>query len=44
MIDAVIPGPEWDVLKVLVPGAAEEKIGEIQAEYEQAENELIGQH
>jgi len=44
IIDAVVLGPEWDVLKVLVPGATEEQIEKIQAEYEQAENELLKQH
>ena len=44
IIDAVILGPEWDVLKILVPGATEEQIEKIQEEYEQAENELLKQH
>ena len=44
IIDAVILGREWDVLKVLVPGATEEQVEKIQAEYEQAENELLKQH
>lgn len=44
IIDAVILDPEWDVLKVLVPGATEEQIEKIQAEYEQAENGLLKQH
>lgn len=32
------------MLKVLVPGATEEQIEKIQAEYEQAENGLLKQH
>ncbi|MBQ9009962.1 MAG: hypothetical protein IJ088_11615 [Clostridia bacterium] len=44
IIDAVILGQEWDVLKVLVPGATEEQIEKIQTEYEQAENGLLKQH
>ena len=44
IIDAVILGEEWDVLKVLIPGATEEQIEKIQSEYEKAENELLKQH
>ena len=44
IIDAVILGEEWDVLKVLVPGATEEQIIKIQEEYDQAENDLLKQH
>ncbi|MBR1476331.1 MAG: hypothetical protein IJ608_00010 [Lachnospiraceae bacterium] len=44
IIDAVILGPEWDVLKVLVPGATEKQIIKIQEEYEQADNDLLKQH
>ena len=44
IIDAVILGPEWDVLKILVPGATEEQVEKIQAEYEQAEDEILRQH
>lgn len=44
IIDAVILGPEWDVLKVLVPGATEKQIIKIQEEYEQADNDLLKKH
>lgn len=44
IVDAVILGKEWDVLKVLVPGATEEQIIRIQEEYEQADNALLKQH
>ena len=44
IIDAVILGSDWDVLKVLVPGATEEQIEKIQEEYENAQNEILKQH
>ena len=44
IIDAVILGSDWDVLKVLVPGATEEQIEKIQEEYENAQNENLKQH
>ena len=44
IIDAVILGPEWDVIKVLVPGATEKQIIKIQEEYERADNNLLKQH
>ena len=44
IIDAVILGPEWDVLKVLVPGATEEQIEKLQEEYENTQNEVLKQH
>ena len=39
-----ILGEEWDVLKVLVPGATEEQIERIQEAYEQANSALLKQH
>ena len=44
IVDAMILGEEWDILKVLVPGATEEQIRKIQTEYEQAPNGLFKQH
>ena len=44
IIDAVILGEDWDVLKVLVPGATEAQIIKIQEEYDRADNKLHRQH
>ena len=44
IIDAVILGDDWDVLKVLVPGATEKQIIKLQEEYEHADNDLLKQH
>ena len=44
IVDARILGKEWDVLKVLVPGATEKQIEEIQRAYEAANSEPLKQH
>jgi len=44
IVDATILCEEWDVLKVLVPGANEEQIEKVQMEYEQAQTGPHKQH
>ena len=44
VVDAVVLDDEWDVLKVLIPGATEAQIIRIQEEYDQAESDLLKQH
>ena len=44
IIDASILGEEWDVLRVLVPGATEDQIEKIQLEYDLTEDDLLKQH
>ncbi len=44
IIDAVILGEDWDVLKVLIPGATEDQVIKIQDQYEKAESASLRQH
>ena len=44
IIDAGVLGEEWDILKVLVPGATEKQIEKIQIEYEKADSNALKQH
>ena len=44
IVDAATLGSDWDILKVLVPGATEDQISKIQKEYERASDHLQKQH
>ena len=37
-------GEDWDILKVLVPGATEKQIEKIQTEYAHADSNVLKQH
>ena len=44
IVDAVVLGEDWDILKVLVPGATEKQIEKIQTEYAHADSNVLKQH
>ncbi len=44
IVDAIILGEEWDILKVLVPGATEEQVMKVQLAYENADSVPLKQH